>query len=99
MRVLMHICCGPCLIFPLKTLRMADIHVDGYFYNPNIHPYTEYRKRLDCLEGYAKAQGLNLISEVGYDIEEFFRKVAGHENDRCVICYEMRLRKTAQAAK
>jgi predicted adenine nucleotide alpha hydrolase (AANH) superfamily ATPase len=94
----MHVCCGPCLIFPLKTLRMSGLHVDGYFYNPNIQPYTEFKRRLECLEGYAKAEGMNLISEVGYDIEEFFRKVAGHEPERCAICYEMRLRKTAQAA-
>lgn len=98
MRVLMHICCGPCLIYPLKTLRMEGVDVDGYFYNPNIHPYTEFKRRLESLEEYARSQGLNLTAEVGYDIEEFFRNVSGHEDERCAICYEMRLRKTAQFA-
>ncbi len=97
--VLLHICCGPCLIYPLDALRTENMYVHGFFYNPNIHPYTEFKKRLECLETYCANEDLKLTSEVGYDLEEFMRKVVGHEDDRCPICYEMRLRKTAQAAK
>ena len=99
MKVLMHICCGPCLIYPLRTLRDEGIYVDGFFYNPNIQPYTEFKRRLECLEEFAGSQKLKLASEVGYDIEEFFRRVVWREDERCASCYEMRLRKTAQAAK
>ena len=99
MRVLLHICCAPCLVYPLKTLRGEGIDVDGFFYNPNIHPYTEFKKRLEALEEYAGSQGLKLASEVGYDIEEYFRKVVENKGERCASCYEMRLRKVAQAAK
>jgi len=99
MRVLMHICCGPCLIYPLKVLRGEGITVDGYFYNPNIHPYTEFKKRMECMEEYAFKEGLRVVSEAGYDIEEFFRNVVWKEQERCASCYEMRIRKTAQMAK
>jgi len=98
-RVLLHVCCGPCMIYPLDILRDEGLHVHGFFYNPNIHPYTEFKERLVCLEGFARDERLRLTAEVGYDMEEFMRSVAGHEDDRCAICYEMRLRKTAQAAK
>ena len=95
----MHICCGPCLIYPLKVMRSEGISVTGFFYNPNIHPYTEFKKRMEAMEVYARAEGLTVVSEVGYDIEEFMRRVAWHEDERCAICYEIRLRKTAQMAK
>jgi hypothetical protein len=97
--VLMHVCCGVCTVYPLKTMRSEGIQLHAYFYNPNIHPYTEFKKRLDCMEGFARDESLQLTSEVGYDIENFFRGVVGKEDERCEICYEMRLRKTAQAAK
>jgi epoxyqueuosine reductase len=98
-KLLLHICCGPCTAYPLKALRGEGFSVDGYFYNPNIHPYTEFKKRQEALEAYAKENGLKLASEVGYDMEEFLRYIVGKECDRCSYCYEMRLRKTAQAAK
>ena len=99
MNVLLHVCCAPCLIYPLKTLREEGIHADGFFYNPNIHPYTEFKARLLAVEDYARTAGFRMSSEVGYDLEEFIRGVVGKESDRCPVCYEMRLRKTAQAAK
>lgn len=45
MKILMHICCGPCSIYPLQVLRAQGFEVTGYFYNPNIHPYREYLQR------------------------------------------------------
>ncbi len=99
MRVLIHICCAPCLIYPLKSLRAEGLDLHGFFYNPNIHPYTEFKKRLECVEDYSNTQDLRITSEIGYDVEEYLRRVAGKEDDRCPMCYEMRLRKTAQAAK
>jgi len=98
MRVLLHICCGPCLVYPLKVLRGEGLIVDGFFYNPNIHPYTEFKKRMETVEEYAKKEGLRVASEVGYDMETFIRGVAEKVDERHAYCYEMRLRKTAQAA-
>jgi predicted adenine nucleotide alpha hydrolase (AANH) superfamily ATPase len=50
MTVLLHICCGPCAAYPLDLLQEEGIKVRGYFYNPNIHPYLEFRKRLEAVE-------------------------------------------------
>jgi len=42
-KVLLHICCGPCATYPVPWLREHGYNVMGYFYNPNIHPFTEYQ--------------------------------------------------------
>ena len=54
MKTLMHICCAPCANQPIEVLRTDGIEVAGFWYNPNIHPVTEYRARRNCLEAYAK---------------------------------------------
>ncbi len=91
MRILLHACCGPCTIYPLKYLRSAGHEVSGFFYNPNIHPYAEYRKRLETLEAFACEQSLGLETVPGYPVERYFRGIAFREEDRCRHCYEERL--------
>lgn len=54
MKTLMHICCAPCANRPIAALREEGIELAGFWYNPNIHPYTEYRSRKTCLEDYAR---------------------------------------------
>ena len=48
MKLLMHICCAPCANLPIDVLRADGIDLTGYWYNPNIHPFTEYRARRHC---------------------------------------------------
>lgn len=98
MRVLLHTCCGPCSIYPVETLAKEMI-VAGYFFNPNIHPYTEWRARREALAGYAADTGLEMIFDDGYLLEEFIRGVVHREAHRCAFCYEIRLRRTAEAAR
>ena len=45
MNTLMHICCAPCANRPIAALREEGIGVTGFWFNPNIHPYTEYQAR------------------------------------------------------
>jgi predicted adenine nucleotide alpha hydrolase (AANH) superfamily ATPase len=97
--ILLHICCGPCTIYPLRKLREEGHEVRGYFYNPNIHPYLEYKKRLDTLDIYAGREGLRVIREEGYPLEGFMRQIVFREEDRCRHCYRLRLVKTAKTAK
>lgn len=99
MKLLLHICCGPCTVYPLTILRDLDMDVTGHFYNPNIHPFKEFRRRLDTLEAYAKDVNLPLIVESDYGLHEFVRKVAFNENKRCDICYTMRLEKCVALAR
>jgi len=98
MKLLMHICCGPCTIYPLKELRIKGFDVTGIFYNPNIHPYQEYQKRSATLLEYAQKAYLNVIWSEGYPMEEFLKQTAFMGSDRCIYCLSERLRYTAEVA-
>lgn len=99
MKILLHICCAPCSIYPVKTLRDEGLIVSGYFYNNNIHPYTEYKKRRDTLAEYTKTIDLEVIYRNDYDIESFLQKIVFREKNRCIVCYYERLNATAVYAK
>ena len=99
LKILLHICCAPCTIYPLRILRKEGNEVCGLFYNPNIHPYLEYRRRFDTLVSYAGEERLAVIWEEAYPIEGFLRQVAFREEDRCRYCYHLRLSHAARIAK
>ncbi len=118
MKLLLHICCAPCLIYPLQQLRAKGVEVEGVFYNPNIHPFAEYKKRKEALEDFSKIVDINIIYP-DYNPEEFFQAIFPHfipfpsgeriegeednlkENtsERCFLCWQIRLKKTALIAK
>jgi epoxyqueuosine reductase len=99
MKILLHSCCGPCSIYPVKKVRELGYEVMGYFYNPNIHPYTEWKQRRDTLKSFAESIDFKLIIHDEYELDEFLRGVVHRESKRCQTCYHIRLRKTAQVAK
>jgi len=99
MKILLHMCCGPCGTWPVEALRGAGHSVTGFWYNPNIHPYQEYARRLEAARSFAEQAGLHLIVHDEYGLKDFVRTVAFREAQRCPICYEMRLRRTAAVAK
>lgn len=99
MKLLLHICCGPCSIYPVQVLRDDRHQVMGFFYRNNIHPYTECIKREETLAAYAKSIELKLIVQPGYDMQTFIRHVAFRESERCTYCYHDRLSTTAHYAK
>jgi predicted adenine nucleotide alpha hydrolase (AANH) superfamily ATPase len=98
LKTLLHICCAPCLIYPLELLNEKDMDVTGFFYNNNIHPFTEFEKRMDTLKEYSDDMALPVIYDETYDIKTFLRKIAFHEDKKCEICYTMRLKNTAKFA-
>ena len=98
MKLLMHICCGPCATFPAKTLRETGHEVHGFFYNPNIHPLAEHRLRLDSALKMLRRMDIPATARDEYDIEEYFRRVAFRESERCAACYHLRLDMAARAA-
>ena len=98
MNTLMHVCCAPCANRPMEILRTDGIDLTLYWYNPNIHPFTEYRSRRNCLLEYAQEVGVKVINRDDYGLRPFVREVAGDIEGRCVKCYEMRLYETARAA-
>jgi len=98
MKTLLHICCAPCANQPIEVLRGDNIEVTGFWYNPNIHPFTEYRARRNCLREYAGTIDLKLIERDDYGLRPFVREVAADIEGRCVKCYGMRLFETARMA-
>ncbi|MBR3978752.1 MAG: epoxyqueuosine reductase QueH [Oscillospiraceae bacterium] len=99
MKTLLHICCAPCANQCVDVLRTDGFDVAGFWYNPNIHPFTEYRSRRNTLREYAAAVELPLIEKNDYGLRPFVRAVAEDIENRCVKCYEMRLFEAARQAK
>ncbi|MBU1137993.1 MAG: epoxyqueuosine reductase QueH [Proteobacteria bacterium] len=96
MNLLLHVCCGPCSIYPLSRLRQQNIEVSGYFYNPNIHPFQEFRRRLASLRDFANESDFHIEIDTEYGLTEYLQQVVFHEKERCPLCYAMRLEKTAK---
>jgi hypothetical protein len=103
MKLLLHICCAPCLIYPLERLKEEGFEVAGFFYNPNIHPLSEYKNRKQALENFIKLGPVPNIEVIypEYRPEEFFRAVNLKEanHTRCRICWSLRLKATADTAR
>jgi predicted adenine nucleotide alpha hydrolase (AANH) superfamily ATPase len=98
MRILLHICCAPCSIVPLQSLRAEGHDVTGFFFNHNIHPYLEYKRRLDTVIEYAAMVDLEMTIMDNYLVEEFLGAVAGNPANRCSYCYSSRLEVAARTA-
>ena len=99
MKLLLHICCGPCSTYPLAQLKGEGIEVSGYFYNPNIHPYREFKQRIQAVQQFAEISHLEIEIESRYGLTEYLRAVVFHEQQRCPLCYSMRLESAAQQAR
>ncbi|MBP2643078.1 MAG: queH [Firmicutes bacterium] len=99
MKVLLHVCCGPCAAYPVQQLRLDGYEITGYFYNPNIHPYKEFRRRLETAAEFGQKVGLDLIINECYDLEEFLRSALEAPLGRCYECYRLRLTQAARYAK
>jgi len=99
MRILLHICCANCAIYPVKVMRDQNHQLAGFFYNDNIHPYQEFKKRLDTTKEYAAKVDLPVTYDEEYRLEEFLAAVAQEPQNRCEHCYRSRLLATAKQAK
>lgn len=99
MKILLHICCAPCGIMPIRHLRELGMSVMGFFYRHNIHPFTECMKREQTLLDYCEGIDLDVICQQDYDLEGFIQNVVYRESDRCRYCYHHRLKSTALMAR
>ncbi len=98
MSTLLHVCCAPCLIYPASLFEREHIDFTGYFHNPNIHPFREFKKRLQALKELAEHRHFKIIYDEDYGLTEFLRAVVFKESRRCRSCYRSRLEKTALRA-
>lgn len=102
-RTLLHVCCANCMFDTLDALRKADLRLSVLFYNPNIQPLLEYRRRRKSFLLAAERLNLDIVSlpVVSPDPRLFLEQVQWRETGpkRCASCYRMRLEETARAAR
>ncbi len=99
-RVLLHMCCGPCSIVPIRQLQEEGFEVTGFFWNPNIHPLQEYIRRRATAAEVAERMGIRVIfKDSEYDPKLWFRAVSHREGERCLYCYSLRLERTHAIAR
>ncbi len=98
MKLLLHTCCAPCLVYPLERLK-EKFYVTAFFYNPNIHGFIEYRNRLNSVKDFSLKESLDVICP-DYLPEEFFDNVDTKVMpQRCRLCWSLRLEKAAVFAR
>jgi len=100
MRLMLHACCGPCLLEPYDALVATGDEVRVVYANPNIHPREEYERRRDTLLAYAQERGID-VDELAYDTDAWDAAVAGLQDDpaqRCRACFRVRLGAAARHA-
>lgn len=98
-KVLLHACCAPCSIYCIDLLREEGYEPIGFWYNPNIHLYTEYRQRRETFLEYAQSARMETVIKDEYGLRRFVQAVSGDIENRCRYCYATRLGETARLAK
>lgn len=101
--VLLHTCCAPCSSAIVECLLQHGIRPTIFYCNPNIYPIEEYLKRKNECSRYAESLGLEIV-DADYDHAGWLACVKGLEDEperggRCLKCFKMRLRKTAEYAR
>lgn len=98
MKLLLHSCCGPCSCYPTQELTEKGVDFTLLYYNPNIHPYREFKHRLAALRELAEKKEYRLIIDKTYPLEECMRGMLDEPGLRCAFCYRMRMRYAAAYA-
>lgn len=93
--MLLHVCCGPCACGTIPLWQRRGFEVTGFFYNPNIHPFLEYRRRLEGARETACRTQTELLIDEHYDPADWFGAVKAEEGSRCERCIGMRLDRAA----
>lgn len=101
--MVLHCCCAVCSCSIIERLLQDQIEFVLFFYNPNIHPYAEYDRRKQEILKFARKMGVGIV-DADYEPEIWMERMKGHEADpemgeRCSLCFEMRLKKTALYAE
>jgi len=85
------------MTYPVEVLSERGYQVVPYFYNPNIHPFREYRNRYLAVVDYCRGRGLDLDAGP-YEMEQFLLEVSSRVDTRCELCFHMRLSGAARRA-
>ena len=98
--LLLHACCGPCSLEPLRVLREQGFLPTIVYVNPNIQPHDEYVRLLETLRAWAAGENVEVV-EGPYEAERWEREVARYGTNRlarCQACYRLRLEGAATLA-
>ena len=98
-RILLHSCCAPCAGEIMEAMVVSGIQTTLFFYNPNIHPRTEYELRKEENIRFAEKLGMPFV-DADYDTDNWFARVKGLEMEpergaRCTAFFDMRFERTA----
>lgn len=104
MKILLHACCGPCSLEPVRILAEAGHDITIAYLNSNIAPESEYHHRLETLLNWANEQGIPVI-EGPYEPARWQKTIAQmwdgspeHREQRCRACYRLRIEELARYA-
>lgn len=99
-KLFLHICCAPCSLYPVTKLKEEGILLTGFFFNPNIHPLKEFKKRKETLRQWtAQNKKIPMIWDDSYPLEEWLSRAIPAKEERCKGCYLERMIRTAEEAK
>jgi predicted adenine nucleotide alpha hydrolase (AANH) superfamily ATPase len=98
MKLLLHTCCGPCATATIPFWTARDAEVTGFFFNPNIHPLLEWRRRATGAHDVAEMSGIDMLVDPAYDPAAWFAAVNPGEESRCRRCIRLRLMRAAEEA-
>ena len=73
MKILLHICCSNCSLYPVSILRQEGHSLTGHWYNPNIHPFKEYSSRLASVRNLSEEWNIDMLYEEEYTPSDYFR--------------------------
>ncbi len=97
MKLLMHMCCAPCSVYPTEVLQNEGIDVEGLYYNPNIHPIDEFQRRKENVEMFSRIKNVPVTYFEDF-MQDKWESFKGLDDDRCNMCYSIRLDKAASFA-
>lgn len=75
MKLLVHICCANCAIYPLERFKALGIEFTGLWFNPNIHPFGEYTLRLNSLKKLSEEWRFQVLYNDRYNMEVFLSEM------------------------
>ncbi|WP_455651375.1 epoxyqueuosine reductase QueH [Phascolarctobacterium sp.] len=99
MKLLLHACCGPCACYPAEKLLADGKAFDVLYFNPNIHPYKEFKRRLNALRELCEKKRYKLIVDKSYPLEDCVQGMLAEPTIRCAYCYRVRMCYVASYAK
>lgn len=93
-RLLLHVCCGPCSIMPVRRLQEEGFEITAWYHNPNIQPLSEYLRRREAVLECAARLGIAVVcDDAAWNLTDWLRAVRDRDTPplRCAYCCRSRV--------